>query len=433
MTKYNHLECPSCQWTPNKEKLWLCSCKQTMDSFASRGQCTACSKQWEITFCPICDTSHKHEDWYTDTDSEFLAIQRILKIDVQPDLLRRWNDKYNDEENNLLFDYLNFRNFRFLTPKDVLGVSHQLPEDKDNIHVSNIFYSLKEKERIKDETYKWFKSSIPTDMVLIARDYRNRLHKYHYPFFDVDTIIPIAFNRDNKSYLIFGFGGPNFKGIYLIDERLSYPIFLSMDKDAFWKNITFTTPGSEKKPKESFTLNDPKFDIPGPMSMGHYNYPAFNFEQLGMDLMKFYQYELKRVFGIESVSEFKNNEILLEIVIDESKYSLRPPIPNAHTYKYRIDEMHHFLNQMLWKKLHQDMKFAFYRLGDTLVCHRVDLIMEGLRSGAIEANKNMHLPIQSFSSVQYPALNFEYLKTMPIGDDWNENSKIVFLSDLSRY
>jgi len=200
MIKYNQIECPECHWNPNGEELWTCSCKHTWDTFTTQGECPNCLTKWEDTFCPICTSTNRHSDWYSNQNSKFQYISKLLDLSIEDSLIQNWNKFYNSSELELKFQYLNFKYFKLLTPKDILYVSSKLPSNRDKIHVGNTFYSLKKKGKINEETYRRFSSAMATDIVLMSRDFKNRLKQYQYPYHELDNVIPIAINNHNGSY-----------------------------------------------------------------------------------------------------------------------------------------------------------------------------------------------------------------------------------------
>ncbi|PTB97265.1 hypothetical protein C9994_03555 [Marivirga lumbricoides] len=64
--KHNDLviQCPTCEWNPDGEKHWACSCGHKWNTFKTKGKCPKCKTQWEDTRCPACGKSTPHKDWY---------------------------------------------------------------------------------------------------------------------------------------------------------------------------------------------------------------------------------------------------------------------------------------------------------------------------------------------------------------------------------
>lgn len=58
------VQCPACEWQPDGEKHWSCTCGHVWNTFKTRGKCPSCKTQWEMTWCPGCGQSTPHEEWY---------------------------------------------------------------------------------------------------------------------------------------------------------------------------------------------------------------------------------------------------------------------------------------------------------------------------------------------------------------------------------
>ncbi|MEB2778371.1 DUF4272 domain-containing protein [Algoriphagus sp. D3-2-R+10] len=58
------IQCPVCEWNPDGEKYWACSCGHKWDTFKTKGKCPKCNTQWKDTWCPACGKSKPHSDWY---------------------------------------------------------------------------------------------------------------------------------------------------------------------------------------------------------------------------------------------------------------------------------------------------------------------------------------------------------------------------------
>lgn len=76
------IECPKCDWQPDGQIYWKCSCGHSWNTFETRAKCPACNKQWDTTWCPGCGNSTPHEEWYIDpniTDKDYLPEQLELR------------------------------------------------------------------------------------------------------------------------------------------------------------------------------------------------------------------------------------------------------------------------------------------------------------------------------------------------------------------
>src|SRR5690349_16821519 len=67
------IQCSACEWQPDGEIHWACSCGHRWNTFQTKGKCPECKIQWEQTWCPGCGKSTPHKDWYK-TNEEIQAI-----------------------------------------------------------------------------------------------------------------------------------------------------------------------------------------------------------------------------------------------------------------------------------------------------------------------------------------------------------------------
>ena len=62
------IRCPKCNWEPDGDAHWSCSCGTTWDTFSTGGRCPSCGKVWDDTQCIVtaggCPEWSKHLDWY---------------------------------------------------------------------------------------------------------------------------------------------------------------------------------------------------------------------------------------------------------------------------------------------------------------------------------------------------------------------------------
>jgi hypothetical protein len=64
------IECPKCQWQPDGQIYWRCSCDHQWNTFLTKAKCPACGKQWPETYCPGCGKMSPHGKWYHDSSTE---------------------------------------------------------------------------------------------------------------------------------------------------------------------------------------------------------------------------------------------------------------------------------------------------------------------------------------------------------------------------
>ncbi len=62
------IACPKCDWEPQPDSRWACTCHHTWNTFDTGGRCPACSHQWQETCCLSCHEWSPHLDWYRNLD-----------------------------------------------------------------------------------------------------------------------------------------------------------------------------------------------------------------------------------------------------------------------------------------------------------------------------------------------------------------------------
>lgn len=436
MKEYNKIACPSCGWNPNGEPLWTCSCGHIWDTFSTKGKCPKCNTHWKETYCPICDKTNEHEKWYGTDISNFRNVSEKLNgIELLQSVINIWNIFYNANEDKRYFSFRNFGIFELLTPKDIMFISHKLPKDKDKIHVSNILYNLKENKRIDEQTYERFSSGLSKDIVLVSNDYRQRLHKYHYPFFEISDILPIGINHGNGMYIVIGIAANNkSQGIYILNEQLSFPLFIDWNIDKIFDEFKFNYLNSKYEKISNLNLGVNIFQIKqkssdlnshNPENLDNYNY---------QDLLRYYESELKRIFGLLYNFDLKVESKIILLNLPSKMGELKYFIDVSYVDRFEsiIEKINYIINQNLSEKFKLDMNYAFYIVGESLICLLVSKALDLVRHGFIELSNLIYLPIHAFSNVQYPELKESDLKYEGVSE-MDENMKQTFLKDLSRY
>ncbi|MFY7989285.1 MAG: hypothetical protein ACOVO3_01045 [Fluviicola sp.] len=70
------IACPKCDWEPDADSRWQCTCGHSWNTFETSGKCPNCSRTWEYTQCQEpgfaggCGAWSKHIDWYRNLESE---------------------------------------------------------------------------------------------------------------------------------------------------------------------------------------------------------------------------------------------------------------------------------------------------------------------------------------------------------------------------
>ncbi len=86
------IACPKCDWEPNPDHQWLCSCGHSWHTFDTGGRCPACKKQWETTQCTSpaeggCTQFSPHLDWYRNLDQWLKEEIEKIRIRVKESTL----------------------------------------------------------------------------------------------------------------------------------------------------------------------------------------------------------------------------------------------------------------------------------------------------------------------------------------------------------
>ena len=68
MAKEVYIACPKCDWEPDSNSLWGCSCGHIWNTFDTGGRCPSCKRQWTETQCLSCAEWSPHLDWYRNLD-----------------------------------------------------------------------------------------------------------------------------------------------------------------------------------------------------------------------------------------------------------------------------------------------------------------------------------------------------------------------------
>ena len=80
------VRCSECNWEPDGQPYWGCTCGHCWDTFSTGGRCPACGKVWEDTQCiePAggCIEWSPHLDWYENLDKVADEIKQAAEHPV---------------------------------------------------------------------------------------------------------------------------------------------------------------------------------------------------------------------------------------------------------------------------------------------------------------------------------------------------------------
>ena len=75
--------CPKCNWEPDGQPYWQCSCGTEWDTFSTGGRCPDCKKVWSKTQCILeaggCLAWSPHLDWYRGLDKIVIELKEEIK------------------------------------------------------------------------------------------------------------------------------------------------------------------------------------------------------------------------------------------------------------------------------------------------------------------------------------------------------------------
>lgn len=115
------IECPNCNWQPDGEAHWACSCGHSWNTFDTKAKCPKCNTQWETTSCPGCSKTSPHSDWYVDTtipkeaDTPEIAELKSRKKKLEARLIALGIKNYRVSH----LPYLDYSKVDFQSPYDV--------------------------------------------------------------------------------------------------------------------------------------------------------------------------------------------------------------------------------------------------------------------------------------------------------------------------
>ncbi|MDF1696386.1 MAG: hypothetical protein P1U56_11160 [Saprospiraceae bacterium] len=340
-TKHSKLKCPSCEWVPNGESLWSCTCQHNWDTFQTKGKCPSCEIQWADTYCPVCGQTHKHEDWYHRTETSFNRLEQKLGGLKVPELINvLWSDKYDSENIRPKFNFRSFGAFELLTPKSILVISYKWNSDSNKIHFSNSMNSLKEKGRLPADIASRFRKGAGTDIILVHNDYKNRLHKYKYPMHYINRVVPVAFLREKALYLCLGYDTAGIcNGFFLVNDLLEFPLFVSADINQVVSEFQFEST-HEPRPNEDLGIKGRVIQgfVPGPDLI------AMSYRSISLEVM----------VSLFNTQLAKENSIEIKVLQKDLENKIALSIKNENGTESQIDlekngpyDERNFFNQLV--------------------------------------------------------------------------------------
>lgn len=82
------IACPKCEWEPDKNSAWQCTCGHQWNTFNTGGKCPSCGFVWKDTQCLrfSCLSWSPHIDWYKNLQSEMVkeAEKSFQNVQTEP-------------------------------------------------------------------------------------------------------------------------------------------------------------------------------------------------------------------------------------------------------------------------------------------------------------------------------------------------------------
>ena len=112
------IQCSICEWNPDGEKHWGCSCGHLWNTFDTKEKCPKCKTQWKNTRCPGCGKSTPHNDWYkTKEDLELIEKSGNQELKTKKKNLESRLIEYGINNHRVShLPYLDHSNERFQSP-----------------------------------------------------------------------------------------------------------------------------------------------------------------------------------------------------------------------------------------------------------------------------------------------------------------------------
>ncbi len=81
------IACPKCNWEPQPDDHWHCTCGHAWNTFDTAARCPSCGRQWEETQCLTtpggCGQFSPHINWYKGLDKWLLEELKKISVPVE--------------------------------------------------------------------------------------------------------------------------------------------------------------------------------------------------------------------------------------------------------------------------------------------------------------------------------------------------------------
>jgi Domain of unknown function (DUF4272) len=116
-----NIACPECDWQPDADAIWECTCGHCWNTFDTKGKCPKCATQWSETYCHGCGSSPAHSAWYIDPsapakiDTPETALLKARKKRIEQKLITLGIKNYRIKH----LPYLDYDTKTFQTPYEI--------------------------------------------------------------------------------------------------------------------------------------------------------------------------------------------------------------------------------------------------------------------------------------------------------------------------
>ncbi|MDP2386614.1 MAG: DUF4272 domain-containing protein [Bacteroidota bacterium] len=175
------IECPVCEWPPDGEEHWQCTCGHAWNTFDTKGKCPSCNFQWEETYCPACGQTSPHNDWYsgamkpgTDDGPETIHL-KIKKKKLEARLISLGIKNYRIGH----LPYLDHTKEEFQNPYDVgcrlvilSAISYSVHKLENRLKIIHWLKIEELWDKVSEKEKEFFTDQQPTEETRIALSWR---------------------------------------------------------------------------------------------------------------------------------------------------------------------------------------------------------------------------------------------------------------------